>query len=97
MGSNENHPRVLKELDNVTVRPLSIMFKWFWESGEATVDWNLASVPILKKGKKEDPCDYGTVSLTFYYGGNYAGAEKHLKDKAVIDHRQHGFVKGRSC
>ncbi|GAB0180473.1 spindle and kinetochore-associated protein 3 [Grus japonensis] len=56
MGPDGIHPRVLRELADVIVRPLSIIFQWSWESGEVPVDWKLANVvPVFKKGKKEDP------------------------------------------
>ncbi|GAB0195585.1 hypothetical protein GRJ2_002023800 [Grus japonensis] len=53
MGPDGIHPRVLRELADVIVRPLSIIFQQSWESGEVPVDWKLANVvPIFKKGKK---------------------------------------------
>ncbi|GAB0199179.1 mitochondrial enolase superfamily member 1 [Grus japonensis] len=63
MGPDGIHPRVLRELAEVIVRPLSIIFQWSWESGEVPVDWKLANiVPIFKKGEKEDPGLEGVVS-----------------------------------
>jgi len=44
METNGIHSRVLKDLTDVTVRPLSIIFQWSWESGEVTVNWKLADV-----------------------------------------------------
>jgi len=53
MGPDQVYPRVLQELDDVIMRPLSIMFQCFWESGEVLVNWKLANfAPIFKKGKK---------------------------------------------
>ena len=102
-GPDGIHPRVLKELADVIAGPLSIIFKWSWESGEVPVDWKLANVvPIFKKGKKEDPGNYRPVSLTSVPGKIMEKVilgviEKHLKDSAVIGHSQHRFTRGKSC
>ncbi|GAB0188372.1 mitochondrial enolase superfamily member 1 [Grus japonensis] len=103
MGPDGIHPRVLRELADVIVRPLSIIFQWSWESGEVSVDWKLANVvPIFKNGKKDDPGNYRPLSLTSVPGKimekiMLGVIEKHLKDNAVIGHSQHGFVRGRAC
>lgn len=56
MGPNGIHPRVLKELSNVIMRPLLIIFLQSWESGEISVNWKLVNVvPVFKKDKKEKP------------------------------------------
>ncbi|KFV77696.1 hypothetical protein N308_04573, partial [Struthio camelus australis] len=65
MSPNGMHPRVLRELADVTARPLSIILERSWRSGEVPEDWKKASVtPVFKKGKKEDPGNYRPVSLT---------------------------------
>ncbi|GAB0205885.1 mitochondrial enolase superfamily member 1 [Grus japonensis] len=103
MGPDGIHPRVLRELADVIVRPFSIIFQWSWESGEVSVDWKLANVvPIFKKGKKEDPGNYRPVSPTSVPGKNIEKMmlqviKKHLKDNAVIGHSQHRFMRGRAC
>ncbi|KAK4819559.1 hypothetical protein QYF61_007070 [Mycteria americana] len=77
MGPNGIHPRVLKELADVIVRPLSFIYQLSWESGEVPVDWKLANaIPVFKKGKKEDPANYKPVSLT-----SVSGYLTHLVDK----------------
>ncbi|KAJ7415086.1 hypothetical protein BTVI_39461 [Pitangus sulphuratus] len=56
MGSDGIHPRILKELVDVSAQHLSMIFKWSWESEEIPTDWELVNVvPIFKKVKKEDP------------------------------------------
>uniref|UniRef100_A0A8B9ZNN1 Reverse transcriptase domain-containing protein n=2 Tax=Anas TaxID=8835 RepID=A0A8B9ZNN1_9AVES len=103
MGLDGIHPRMLKELADIIVGPLSIIFQRFWESGEVLVDWKLASVvPTFKKGKKEDPGDYRPVSLTSVPGKIMEKMilkviEAHLGDNAVTGPSQHGFTRGRSC
>ncbi|PKU33292.1 rna-directed dna polymerase from mobile element hypothetical protein [Limosa lapponica baueri] len=56
MGPDGIHPRVLKELVDVTAGPLSIIYQRSWESGEVLADWKLANViPIYKKGNEGRP------------------------------------------
>ncbi|KAK4811079.1 hypothetical protein QYF61_016365 [Mycteria americana] len=98
MGPDGIHPRVLKELANVTAAPLSIIYQRSWESGEVPADWKLANViPIYKKGMREDPGNYRPVSLNSVPRKIMLGAiERHLKENAIIRHSQHGFTKGKS-
>ncbi|KAK4806855.1 hypothetical protein QYF61_012576 [Mycteria americana] len=103
MGPDGIHPRVLKELADVTAGPLSIIYQRPGESGEVPADWKLANViPIYKKGMREDPGNYRPVSLTSVPGKIMekiilGATERHLKNNAIIRHSQHGFTKGKSC
>ncbi|TRZ11994.1 hypothetical protein HGM15179_015121, partial [Zosterops borbonicus] len=64
-GADGIHPRVMMELTDELVKPLSIIFQQSWLSGEIQDDWKLASVmPIHKKGEEEDPGNYRPVGLT---------------------------------
>lgn len=55
-GPERIHPRVLRELVDVTVGLLSVIYQRSWEYEEVPADWKLANVmSIYKKGIREDP------------------------------------------
>jgi len=65
MGPDGIHPRALRELAEKLAKPLSIVYQQCWLTGEVPDDWKIVNVtPIYKKGQKEDPGNYRTVSLT---------------------------------
>ncbi|KFV87175.1 RNA-directed DNA polymerase from mobile element jockey, partial [Struthio camelus australis] len=90
MGPNVMHPQVLRELADVTARPLSIILERSWRSGEVPEDWEKASVtPVFQKGKKEDPGNYRPASLTSSPGKVMEqllleAISKHVEDRKVI-------------
>ena len=103
MGPDGIHGTVVKELADVTARPLSITYQRPWESGQVPADWQLANVlPIYKKGVRKDPGTYTPVRLTSVPGKMtekiiLGPTERHLTDNAIVRHRQHGLTKGKSC
>ncbi|XP_073496659.1 5'-3' DNA helicase ZGRF1 isoform X2 [Phyllobates terribilis] len=64
-GPDKLHPRVLKEIVEEILEPLSIIFENSWRTEEVPEDWRRANVvPIYKKGKKVDPGNYRPVLYT---------------------------------
>ena len=58
------HLRVLRELDDIIPKTLSILFEKSWQSGEVPGDHKKGNiVPIFEKGRKEDPGNHQPVSL----------------------------------
>lgn len=69
MGLGGIHPRVLKEMDEVRTKSLSIIHQQLWLAREAPADWRLADVlPGDRKGWKDFPGNYRPVSLTSVSG-----------------------------
>ncbi len=94
---------MLRELADVVAKPLSIILRQSWLTGDVPVDWRLANVtPIFKKGQKDDPGSYRPISLTSVPGKVMeqiiSGAiMDQLKVNQGIRPSQHGFMNGRSC
>ena len=59
------HPRVLKEIEEVVLHPLKVIFEKLLASGILPRDWKSGVVTaIYKKGKKTDVGNYRPVTLT---------------------------------
>ena len=102
-GPYQIHPKILYEIRNEIVEPLTYIFnKSLSESGLPS-DWkNATVVPIFKKGKKNMASNYRPISLTSVI---CKLLEKFVRDK-LLDHliqnnlicdEQFGFIPGRSC
>ena len=97
------HPRVLRKLANVIAKPLSMRFERSWQSGEVPGKWEKGHfVPMFKKGRKEDPWNYWSLSLTSVPGKILQqvlleAMLRHMGEREVIQDSQRGFTKGKSC
>ena len=103
MGPDGMHPRVLRDLADIIVRSLLIVFERSWQLGEVPQDWKKLSVTAsFKRGNKDDLGNYQLVSLTSILSNMIKQIileiiSKHIKDKKVIESIQCGFMKGKSC
>ena len=69
MGTGQIHSTVLKELIDAVVRSLSIVRDKPCSSAEPPDSWEKNNVTLIsKKGKKEDPENYGLVGRTSVSG-----------------------------
>ncbi|KFP81386.1 hypothetical protein N311_04754, partial [Apaloderma vittatum] len=90
MGPDGVHPRVLRDLAAVITKPLSITYQQSWLPGEVSSDWKSADVtPIYKKGRKDSPGNYRSVSLTSVLGKLMEQVilsciMRHMQDNQVI-------------
>ncbi|RMC04880.1 hypothetical protein DUI87_18055 [Hirundo rustica rustica] len=103
MGPDGIHPRVMRELADELVKPLSTIYQQSWLTGKVPDDWKLASVtPIHKKGGRGDPGNYRAVSLTSVPGKGMeqfilSVITQNLQAGQGLRPNQHGFRRGRLC
>ena len=101
-GPDEIPSRVIKELKQQLLKPLTILFTESLKSGKIPEEWRLAEVvPIFKKGRRSEPGNYRPVSLTVTVGKLLERIVKdqivnHLETNNLISNSQHGFRSGRS-
>jgi len=102
-GPDLLHPRVLKEIRNTIVTPLTLIFKQSYAEGEVAEDWKTAHVKALfKKGSREEAANYRPISLTCI---PCKMMEKIVRDHIVnymttnrmFSDSQYGFRSLRSC
>ncbi|GAB0183603.1 mitochondrial enolase superfamily member 1 [Grus japonensis] len=72
MGPDGILPRVLRELAEVLIKQLSIVYQQSWLTREFPVDWRLAIVmPTYKKGQKEDSACQSDLGACEHYGADH--------------------------
>ena len=73
------------------------------DKGLVFQEWKLAIItPLFKRGAKSQVHNYRPISLTSVPCKMLESLIKyqlveHLENYSIINHTQHGFVKGRSC
>ena len=100
-GPDNIHGLVLKKCASALAKPLSIIFKLVYNTGIIPAEWKLASVvPIFKKGEKQNIENYHQISLTCISGKvmeRIMYDELYSRTINLIDDRQHGFLRNKSC
>jgi hypothetical protein len=102
-GVDDLHPKLLFELRNKLVKPLTELFNLSLKTGKLPQDWKDANVtPLFKKGARDKPENYRPISLTSIICKLLESIIKdhiveHLDKFKLLHDSQHGFRKGRSC
>ena len=92
--------KVIAELISV---PLAIVFNLSIQEGIVPLEWKIANVvPIFKKGNRYKPENYRPVSLTSVVCKLLESLLRNhmvefMNKHNLLNHSQHGFMKGRSC
>ena len=101
MGPDKIHGMVLKSCAQSLCKPLSLLFMNSYYGGQLPPEWKSAIVvPVHKKGSKGDVENYRPISLTCIV---VKVMERIINDELIlrcghmIDPRQHGFLKNKSC
>ena len=101
-GPDTIHPRVLKELKEVIVVPLTIIFRTSLETSTLPDTWKIAHISaIFKKKDKNVAGNYRPVSLTSVVCKLMESIIRdslvdYMKKNALFTNKQFGFIGGRS-
>ena len=102
-GPDEIHPKVLFELKEDLVEPLTILFNKSLREMTVPEDWKEAHVsPIYKKGDRNIAGNYRPISLTSVVCKLLESIirdhmMKHLINNDMLNQHQHGFVPKKGC
>ena len=102
-GTDEIHPRLLKECASSLAKPLNILFNKTMLTSQLPDEWKRAEIrPIYKKkGSKLDPSNYRPISLTSVVCKVFEKVIKnhlcsHLIDQDLLSRHQFGFIPRRN-
>ena len=101
-GPDKIHPRVLHEIKEVIITPITIIFNTSLRQRTLPTEWKIANVAaIFKKGKKSQPKNYRPVSLTSVLCKVLESIFRdhiidHMKENNLFSDKQFGFISGRS-
>ena len=101
-GPDEIHPRVLHEVTESIITPITKIFQTSLHSMELPTEWKYVKIcAIHKKGKKTLPANYRPVSLTSIVCKVLESIirdaiVKHMKKNNLFSQKQFGFIDGRS-
>ena len=103
LGTDELHPRVLKELATEFGPVFAHLFQQSIDIGEIPREWSLANIcPLYKKSDRSLACNYRPVSLTcvpckLLEHIVCSNIMAHLDEYNLLSDRQYAFRKGHSC
>lgn len=101
-GPDGIHPRMLKELSNIVVAPLTKILQKSLSEGYTPVDWRVSEVsPIFKRGNRNIAANYRPISLTSIVCKIMESIIKdellkNLMIENLLAKQQYGFIPGRS-
>ena len=100
-GPDNIHGLIFKKCSRVLAKPLSLIFTAIYNTGMLPEEWKLSNViPMFKKGDKKDEQNYRPISLTCIAAKVMERVmydELLCRTQHLIDDRQHGFLKNKSC
>jgi len=101
-GGDNISPRLLKEISEVIVTPVRVIFQKSIDSGLVPEDWRTANVcPFYETGKRDSTANYRPISLTSQLSKLLETMIRdvmmqHLETHNLIRNSQHGFRGGHS-
>lgn len=101
-GPDGLHPKMLKELSEALVKPLTIIYNTSLSLGTVPDSWKEGNITALfKKGDKSNPGNYRPVSLTSVICKLMEKLVRviivnHMIKNELFSNKQFGFISGRS-